>query len=173
MDYWDKRDRLRRRKWQPTPVFLPGESRGQRSLSMGSHRVGHDRSDSAGVRARAGEGNGSPRQRSCLESARDGGALWAAVCGISQSQTRLKQFSGSRGRRANSSFSLRHSREKIEDPGHQGHRSTFAERRHPITQGLLPELSLPCVRSSICLLQEPPPQGTSGDLGRERRKWIA
>ena len=33
-------------KWQPTPVFLPGESQGQGSLgglsSMGSHRVGHD-----------------------------------------------------------------------------------------------------------------------------------
>ena len=24
---------LQRRKWQPTPVFLPGESRGQRSLA--------------------------------------------------------------------------------------------------------------------------------------------
>ena len=37
----------RRRKWQPAPVFLPGESHGQRSLvdyiqSMGSQRVGHD-----------------------------------------------------------------------------------------------------------------------------------
>ena len=32
-----------RRKWQPTPVFLPGESHGRRSLvSMGSQRVGHD-----------------------------------------------------------------------------------------------------------------------------------
>ena len=35
-----------RRKWQPTPVFLPGESLGQRSLaSYGpwSHKeVGHD-----------------------------------------------------------------------------------------------------------------------------------
>ena len=36
-----------RRNWQPTPVFLPGESHGQRSLmgyiqSMGSQRVGHD-----------------------------------------------------------------------------------------------------------------------------------
>ena len=29
-----------RTKWQPTPVFLPRESSGQRSLSMGSHRVG-------------------------------------------------------------------------------------------------------------------------------------
>jgi len=37
-----------RRKWQPTPVFLPGESQGRRSLvSMGSHRVGHDWSDLA------------------------------------------------------------------------------------------------------------------------------
>ena len=27
-----------RRAWQPTPVFLPGESNGQRSL-MGIHRV--------------------------------------------------------------------------------------------------------------------------------------
>ena len=35
------------RKWQPTPVFLPGEFHGQRSLvgyiqSMGLQRVGHD-----------------------------------------------------------------------------------------------------------------------------------
>ena len=35
-----------RRKWQPTPVCLPGESQGQGEPgglpSMGSHRVGHD-----------------------------------------------------------------------------------------------------------------------------------
>ena len=30
------------RKWQPTPVFLPGKYHGQRSLSMGPQRVGHD-----------------------------------------------------------------------------------------------------------------------------------
>ena len=31
-----------RRKWQPTPVFLPGESPGQRSLVCWTHkRVGH------------------------------------------------------------------------------------------------------------------------------------
>ena len=33
-----------RRKWQPTPVFLPGESQGEEPggpPSMGSHRVGH------------------------------------------------------------------------------------------------------------------------------------
>ena len=35
-----------RRKWQPTPVFLPGESQGWGNLVgchlWGSHRVGHD-----------------------------------------------------------------------------------------------------------------------------------
>ena len=36
-----------RRKWQPTPLLLPGKSHGRRSLlgyiqSMGSQRVGHD-----------------------------------------------------------------------------------------------------------------------------------
>ena len=34
-----------RRKWQPTPVFLPGKCHGQRSLAghnLWSHRVGHD-----------------------------------------------------------------------------------------------------------------------------------
>ena len=39
-----------RRKWKPTPLFLPGESQGQDPgglLSVGSHRVGHDGSDLA------------------------------------------------------------------------------------------------------------------------------
>ena len=43
-----------RRKWQPTPVFLPGESQGWGSLpSMGLHRVGHDWSDLAAAAAAA------------------------------------------------------------------------------------------------------------------------
>ena len=37
-----------------------------------------------------GEGNGNPLQCSCLENPRDGGAWWAAVYGVTQSQTRLK-----------------------------------------------------------------------------------
>ena len=40
-----------------------------------------------------GEGNGNPLQYSCLENPRDGGTWWAAVYGVTQSQTRLKQFS--------------------------------------------------------------------------------
>ena len=39
-----------------------------------------------------GEGNGNPLQCSCLENPRDGGAWWAAVCGVAQSQTRLSDF---------------------------------------------------------------------------------
>ena len=40
-----------------------------------------------------GEGNGNPLQCSCLENPRDGGAWWAAISGIAQSQTRLKRLS--------------------------------------------------------------------------------
>ena len=32
-----------------------------------------------------GEGNGNPLQCSCLENPRDGGAWWAAVFGVAQS----------------------------------------------------------------------------------------
>ena len=38
----------------------------------------------------SGEGNGNPLQHSCLENPMDGGAWWAAVHGVAQSQTRLK-----------------------------------------------------------------------------------
>ena len=38
------------------------------------------------------ERNGNPLQCSCLETPRDGGAWWAAVYGISQSRTRLSDF---------------------------------------------------------------------------------
>ena len=40
-----------------------------------------------------GEGNGNPLRYSCLENPRDGGAWWAAIHGVSQSQTRLKRLS--------------------------------------------------------------------------------
>ena len=42
-----------------------------------------------------GEGNGNPLQCSCLENPRDGGAWWATVYGVVQSQTRLKRLSNS------------------------------------------------------------------------------
>ena len=42
-----------------------------------------------------GEENGNPLQCSCLENPRDGGAWWAAVYGVAQSRTQLKQLSSS------------------------------------------------------------------------------
>ena len=38
------------------------------------------------------EGNGTPLQYSCLENPMDGGAWWAAVHGVTRSQTRLSDF---------------------------------------------------------------------------------
>ena len=48
-----------------------------------------------------GEGNGNPLQCSCLENPRDGEAWWAAVYGVAQSRTRLKQLSSSSSRLLN------------------------------------------------------------------------
>ena len=39
-----------------------------------------------------GEGNGTPLQYSCLENPMDGGAWWAAVHGVAESQPRLSDF---------------------------------------------------------------------------------
>ena len=72
-----------RRKWQPTPVFLPGESQGQRSL-VGCCLWGHTESDTTEVtqqqqQQQQEEGNGNPLQYSCLGNPTDRGAggLWS------------------------------------------------------------------------------------------------
>ena len=39
-----------------------------------------------------GEGNGNRLQWSCLENPRDGGAWWAAVHGVTKSQTQMSDF---------------------------------------------------------------------------------
>ena len=91
---------LRRRWWHPTPVLLPGKSRGWRSL-VGCGPWGREESDTTErlpfhfSLSCIGEGNGNPLQCSRLENPRDGGAWWAAVYGVAQSQTRLKWFSSS------------------------------------------------------------------------------
>ena len=87
-----------RRKWQPTPVFLPRESQGRGSL-VGCSPWGRWRSDTTEVfhyhfsLSCIGEGNGNPLECSCLDNPRDGGAWWAAVYGVAQSRTRLKWLS--------------------------------------------------------------------------------
>ena len=78
-----------RRKWQPTPVFLPGESQGRGSL-VGCCLWGRIELDTTGwlqfhfSLSWVGEGNGNPLQYSCLENPRDGEAWWAAVHGVAQ-----------------------------------------------------------------------------------------
>ena len=92
-----------RRQWHPTPVFLPAESHGGRSL-MGYNPQPCKESDTTErlpfhfSLSCAGEGNGNPLQCSCLENPRDGGAWWAAVYGVSWSQTQLKRLSSSSSR---------------------------------------------------------------------------
>ena len=58
-----------------------------------------DASSIPGLGRYPGEGHSNPLQYSCLENPRDSGAWWAAVYGVAQSQTRLKQLSSSSSRR--------------------------------------------------------------------------
>ena len=89
-----------RRQWHPTPVLLPGQSHGRRSL-VGCSPWGCQESDTTErlhfhfSLSCIGAGNGNPLQSSCLENPGDGGAWWAAVYGVAQSRTRLKQRSSS------------------------------------------------------------------------------
>ena len=93
----------RRRQWHATPVLLPGKSHGWRSL-VGCSPWGHTESDTTEQLhfhfslSRIGGGNGNPLQCSCLENPRDRGAWWAAIYGVAQSWTRLKQLSSSSSR---------------------------------------------------------------------------
>ena len=92
----------RRRQWHRTPVLLPGKSHGWRSLVGCSPWGGWGSDTTEWLHFRfslscIGEGNGNPLQCSCLENPRDRGAWWAAISGIEQSRTRLKQLSSSTG----------------------------------------------------------------------------
>ena len=103
-----------RRKWQPTPVFLPGESNGWSSL-VGCSPWGRTESDTTEVTWQhskgylllwgklqknnlyqitqfKGKGSGTPLQYSWLENPMDGGAWWAAVHGVAKSRIQLSDF---------------------------------------------------------------------------------
>ena len=92
---------IRRRRWHPTPVLLPGKSHGRRNL-VGCSPWGRWELDTTQwlhfqfSLSCIGEGNGNPLQCSCLENPRDSGAWWAAVYGGAQSWTRLRWLSSSR-----------------------------------------------------------------------------
>ena len=92
-----------RRKWQPTPVFLPGESQGWGSL-VGCRLWGRTESDMTEAMQQQQQqspilpfitrkGNGNPLQYSCLENPMDRAAWRAMVHGVAESQTGLKWLS--------------------------------------------------------------------------------
>ena len=112
-----ERSKKGRRAWPPTAVFLPGEAHRQRSL-VGCSPWGHRESDTPerlthiraslggsdgkesaynegdpgsipGSGRSPGEGNGYPRQYSCLENSMDRRAWQATVHGVTKSQTGL------------------------------------------------------------------------------------
>ena len=97
----------RRRKWQPTPVFLPGEPQGREAWWVAVYGVAQSRtrlkwlssssSSSSSILYR--EGNGTPLQYSRLENPMDGGAWWAAVHGVAKTRTRLSNFTFTHWRR--------------------------------------------------------------------------
>ena len=109
-----------RRQWQPTPVLLPGKSHGQKSL-VGCSPWGSKEPDMTErlhfhfSPSCIGEENGNALQCSCLENPRDGGAWWAAVYGVVQSQTLLKRLSSSSSSSSIHPWNHHH---------HQGHEHT-------------------------------------------------
>ena len=85
---------------QPTPVLLPGNSHGRRSLvdcsplgcwELDTTQWLHFHFSLSCI----GEGNGNPLQCSCLENPRDGGAWWDAIYVVAPGQTWLKGLSSS------------------------------------------------------------------------------
>ena len=86
-----------RRQWLPTSTLawkIPWMEEPGRLQSMGSRRVGEDWATSLSLfRFMHWRRKWHPLQCSCLENPKDGGAWWAAVCGVTQSRTRLKRLS--------------------------------------------------------------------------------
>ena len=131
------------RQWHPTPALLPGKSHGRRSL-VGCSPWGCQESDTTEQLhfhfslSFIGEGNGNPLQCSCLENPRDGGAWWAAVCGVAQSWTRLKWLSSSNISWGNLKLTLETRR---------GHHKSSNIKSVPSMFGL------PCFSNSVTLIQ--------------------
>ena len=67
--------------------LLPGGSDGKASVCNAG-----DPGSIPGSGGSPGEGNGSPRQYSCLENPMDCGAWQATIHGVAKSQTRLSDF---------------------------------------------------------------------------------
>ena len=77
--------------WKIPWMEKPGGLQSMRSLRVGHTERLHFHFSLSCI----GKGNGNLLPYSCLENPREGGACWAAVCGVAQSRTRLKRLSSS------------------------------------------------------------------------------
>ena len=138
------------KQWHPIPVLLPGKSHGWRSL------VGYSPWGCWGLNTTEwlhfhfslsciGEGNGNPLQCSWLENPRDGGAWWAAVYGVTQSQTLLKWLSSSSSNlKPMSKVGLSHHLNTLIVQGNS--QQIFSEKGHLInTLGFADDKTLCCI----------------------------
>ena len=73
-------------------LYKPGESYTGGSEVEASACNAGDLGSIPGSGRPPGEGNGNPLQYSCLENPMDGGAWWATVHGVAESQTRLSNL---------------------------------------------------------------------------------
>ena len=87
----------RKRKWQPTPVFLPGESQGWGAWWAAVHGVAKSRAELSNFtftfHFHALEKEMQPTPVFLPGESEGWGAWWAAVYGVAQSWTRLKWLS--------------------------------------------------------------------------------
>ena len=96
--YLHLRSALRRRQWHPTPVLLPGKSHGWRSLAAAVHGVAKSRTRLSDFTFTF-HFHALEKEMATHSSVlawripRTGGACWAAVYGVTQSQTLLKWLS--------------------------------------------------------------------------------
>ena len=99
LELWSVNHCTQRRQWHPTPILLPGKSHERRSLvgsSMGLLRVGHNWVTSLSLFAFIHwRRKWQPTPVFLPGESQGWGAWWAAVYGVAQSRTRLKQLSSS------------------------------------------------------------------------------
>ena len=137
-------------QWHLTPVFLLGKSHGWRSLVVcspwGSEEL--DKTERLHFHfslSCIGEGNGNPLQCSWLENPRDGGAWWAAVSGVTQSQTWLKRLSSSSSSSSDNSEENSTHQTKKSPPKHSPNQN--------ICLSIQPWIKFALIRNSILYLK--------------------
>ena len=109
-----------RRHWWPTPVLLPGDAHGQRSLigcmqSMGSQRVDRNWATSLSLFTfMHWRRKWQPTPVFLPGESQGRGAWWTAIYGVTQSRTRLKRLSSSSSIKVTNAHILGHNSAYLE-----------------------------------------------------------